>query len=166
MKEIPRKRITVTSSLMNYPIISWEAWGGGVMRRDALLCPQLFTKVFEQIFKGAVSLDFLLQIFSWIIFPQSPENKIWVISNIFQNLAVIFGSQGAPTVSTTLAANLPLVSFTPVANLPLVPMTATVNFVTGTAGVVDTGGNRCQWTAYTFKWFGRKKFIFMLTLYP
>jgi hypothetical protein len=116
-------------------------------------------KFFGQIFKGTVSQDFLLQIFSWIIFPQAPKNKILVISNFFQHLALIFGSQDAPPVSTTLAANLPLVSTTPVANLPLVSMTAAVNFVTGTAGVIDTGSNRCQWTAYTFKWFWRKKFI-------
>ncbi len=36
-------------------------------------------------FKGTVSRDFLLQVFSWITFPQAPENNIRVISNFFEN---------------------------------------------------------------------------------
>jgi hypothetical protein len=36
--------------------------------------------------------------------------------------------------------NLPRVSTTPVANLPLLSTTPAVNFATGTASVVDTGG--------------------------
>ncbi len=51
-----------------------------------------------------------------MIFPQAPGNKIRVISNFFgRKFADIFASQGAPTVSTTPAAN----------------------FATGTASVVD-----------------------------
>jgi hypothetical protein len=37
-------------------------------------------------FKGTVSRDFLLQVFSWIIFPLVPENNIRVISNFVENL--------------------------------------------------------------------------------
>ncbi len=33
-----------------------------------------------------MSRDFLLQVFSWIIFRQTPENNILVISNFFKNL--------------------------------------------------------------------------------
>ncbi len=39
----------------------------------------------KQVNKGTVSRDFLLQVFSWIIFPQAPDNKIRVISNFSEN---------------------------------------------------------------------------------
>jgi hypothetical protein len=35
--------------------------------------------------KGTVSWDFLLQVFSCIIFPQAPKNNIRIISNFFEN---------------------------------------------------------------------------------
>ncbi len=101
-------------------------------------------KFFGQIFKGTVSQNFSLQGFFGIHLPPS----LW-------KFAEIFTSQGAPPVSTT-----------PVANLPLVSMTAAVNFVTGTAGVIDTGSNWCQWTAYTFQWFWRKKFFCYVNSLP
>jgi hypothetical protein len=47
----------------------------------------------------------------------------------FRKFAEIFASKGAPSVSTTLVANLPAVSATPAAN-----------FATSIASVVDTGG--------------------------
>ncbi len=34
---------------------------------------------------GRVPRDFLLQVFSWIIFPQAPEHNIRAISNFFEN---------------------------------------------------------------------------------
>ncbi len=37
------------------------------------------------LFKGTVSRDFLLQVFSWITFPQAPDNNIRIISNFFEN---------------------------------------------------------------------------------
>ncbi len=36
-------------------------------------------------FKGTVSRDFLLQVFSWITFPQAPDKNIRIISNFFEN---------------------------------------------------------------------------------
>ncbi len=35
--------------------------------------------------KGTVSRDFLLQVFSWITFPQAPDYNIRIISNFFEN---------------------------------------------------------------------------------
>ncbi len=72
-------------------------------------------------FKGTVSLNFCFTFFSWITFPEAPENNIRVISNFLRKFAEIFASQGAPPVSTTPVANLPpipLVLLTPVANWP------------------------------------------------
>ena len=45
-------------------------------------------------------------------FPPAPEYPIRTVSNFFQKIAKIFASQGAPPVSTTLAAKLPSVSTT------------------------------------------------------
>ncbi len=36
-------------------------------------------------FKGTVSRDFLLQVFSWITFPQAPDNNIRIFSNFYEN---------------------------------------------------------------------------------
>ena len=91
--------------------------------------------------KGIVSRDFLLQVFSWFIFPQDPENNIRVIQNFFENsqrysqvnvhhryqrhrwqifppfsLALMIPVAILPPVSTIPAANLPPVSTTSVAN--------------------------------------------------
>ncbi len=88
--------------------------------------------------KGTVSRDFLLQVFfSWITFPQAPDNNIRIISNFFENsrryLRCTTGVNDTggklPPVSRTLAANLPPVSRTPAAN-----------FATSSPCVVDTGG--------------------------
>ncbi len=44
------------------------------------------SKTFDSILKVTVSRDFLLKVFfSWITFPQAPDNHIWIISNIFEN---------------------------------------------------------------------------------
>ncbi len=53
----------------------------------------------------------------------------------------IFARASAPPVAMTPVANLPSVSTSLVENLPPVSMTPTVNFATGTAGVVNTGVN-------------------------
>ncbi len=53
---------------------------------------------------------FRFRFFSWIIYPQAPENNIRVISNFCRKFAEIFTSKCAPLVSTTKAANLPPVS--------------------------------------------------------
>ncbi len=45
-----------------------------------------FSQTASFIIKGTVSRDFLLQVFSWITFPQAPENNIRVISNFSENL--------------------------------------------------------------------------------
>ncbi len=37
------------------------------------------------LLKGTVSRDFLLPVFSWITFPQAPENNFRIISNFFEN---------------------------------------------------------------------------------
>ncbi len=54
---------------------------------------------------------FRFRFFSWIIYPQAPENNIRVISNFCRKFQEIFTSKGAPLVSTTKAANLPPVSW-------------------------------------------------------
>jgi hypothetical protein len=50
----------------------------------------------------------------------SPKPLVTALGSfqIFQKVAEIIASQGAPPVSTTQAANLPPVSMTPMANLP------------------------------------------------
>ncbi len=45
--------------------------------------------------------DFLFRFFSWIIFPQSPENIFRVFSKFFEHSQRYFASQGTPTVSMT-----------------------------------------------------------------
>jgi hypothetical protein len=90
-----------------------------------------------------VSSDFLLQVFSRIIFPQAPENNIRAfqiyefasqvhhryndtdgkfatgVNDIGSKFAagVNYTGGNLPPVSTTPAVNLPLVSTTPVANI-------------------------------------------------
>jgi hypothetical protein len=71
----------------------------------------------KHTFKGTVSRDFLLQVFSWTIFPQAQEIALGSF-HIFFKLAEIFACKSAPLVSTIPAKNIS----------------------TGTAGVVDTGG--------------------------
>ncbi len=53
--------------------------------------------------------------FSWIIFPQAPENKIKVIPIFFEKIAEIFASQKASPIS--MSPNLPPVSTIPVASV-------------------------------------------------
>ncbi len=78
--------------------------------------PRLFSM--ENTFKRRVSRDFLFQVFPWIIFPQTPENNLRVISNFLQNFfEEIFTNQGAPPESLTPVANFPPVSMTPAVNL-------------------------------------------------
>ncbi len=68
--------------------------------------------------KGTVSRDFLLLVFFINKFPPAPEYPIRTVSIFLQKFVEIFASQGAPQVSTTMAAN----------------------FSTSFASVVDTGG--------------------------
>ena len=75
----------------------------------------------SSVWNGRKSINLLKgqchEIFSWITFPQAPENNIRIISIFFWKFAEIFASQGAPPVSTSPAANLPpvpLVLLTPV----------------------------------------------------
>ncbi len=93
--------------------------------------------------KGQCHKIFCFRFFSWITFPQAPENNIKVISNFFKNS---LANQGAPPVS----------------------MTPVANFDTSSAFVVDTGGK--QWEQYqaadTLKWTWMQKFIYMLTVLP
>ncbi len=86
-------------------------------------------KMLLQDSKGTVSQDFCFRFFSWINFPQAPENNIRVILNFFQKFAEIFASQGAPLplVLLTPVANLSQVSTIPAANLPPVSMTLVAN---------------------------------------
>ncbi len=71
-------------------------------------------------------------------FPPSP--RVFHIDRFefFRKFAEIFGSLGAPQVSTTPVANFPPVSATPVAN-----------FSTIFASVVDTGGKFATGVNYT-----------------
>jgi hypothetical protein len=100
-------------------------------------------KTWSQKSRGTVPLGqcqeiFCFRFFSWIIFPQAPENNFRVISNFFQKFVEIFASKGASSpVSTKPVANLPLVSKTPAENLP--PVSTTL-FASDTAGVFDTCG--------------------------
>ncbi len=41
--------------------------------------------VFRHLLKGTVSRDFFFWFFSWISFPQAPENTIRPVSNFFEN---------------------------------------------------------------------------------
>ncbi len=114
-------------------------------------------KVHLVLLKGTVSWVFCFRFFSWIIFPQVPENNTRSF-RFFRKFPEIFASQGAPPVSMTLAANfatssagvvdtggkLTLVSTTPAANLAPVPMTPV-----GTMGTISDWGT----------W--RKKFIYI-----
>jgi hypothetical protein len=43
-------------------------------------------KCISFLIKGTVSRDFCFRFFSWIIFPQAPENNIRVISNFFSKI--------------------------------------------------------------------------------
>ncbi len=83
---------------------------------------------------------FCFRLFSWIIFPQAPENNIRVISNVFENLQRY--SQGklcAPknchccTVNDTGSKFAACVYYTYTKD-------ANGKFSTRTAGFVDTGG--------------------------
>ncbi len=79
---------------------------------SAILCALMFC------FKGTVSQDFLIQFFSWIIFPQAPENNKRTISNFFFN-SQRYARQGKSPVLTTpqIFPPVPLVWLIPVANL-------------------------------------------------
>jgi hypothetical protein len=85
-----------------------------------------------------VSRDFLIQVFSRIIFPQAPENNMRVFLNFFEN-SQKYRSQGAPPVSTTLGANFRPVLTTQGANLLPVSMTPCGKFA---AGVNNSGGKK------------------------
>ncbi len=95
----------------------------------------------NQNWKGQCHKIFCIRVFSWIIFPQAPENNTRVIS-IFRKFAKIFASQGAPQISMTMAAKLPLVSMTPPENFLLV---STTNFAT---------------TFHRYCWYQRQTFLF------
>jgi hypothetical protein len=49
-----------------------------------LVRPKSQTSCFRMSFKGTVSRDFSLQVFSWIISPKTPENNIRIIQNFFK----------------------------------------------------------------------------------
>jgi hypothetical protein len=51
-------------------------WGGGIEKKGDW---------WNRFLKLTVSRDFLLQIFTWIILPQPPENNTRVTSNLFEN---------------------------------------------------------------------------------
>jgi hypothetical protein len=70
----------------------------------------------------------LLLVFFMNQFPPRPRAFHLDRFEFFRKFAEIFGSQGAPPVSTT-----------PVANLPPVPAIPVANFSTIFASVVDTG---------------------------
>ncbi len=125
-----------------------------------------FLKLQISYLNGQCHEIFCFRFFSWITFPQAPENNIRVILIFFENSRhrqrhqwqiwprwQIRGTRvkdtggKLPPVSTTLAANLPPVTTTPAAN-----------FATSSACVVDTGGklplvsttrwqicHRCHW---------------------
>ncbi len=92
-------------------------------------------------FNGTVSWDFLLQVFSWITFPQAPDNNIRIISNFFENSRRYSQVkvhhrcqqhwwqilQPVPLVLLTPVANLSPVSTIPVANLSPVSTTQVAN---------------------------------------
>ncbi len=60
--------------------------------------------------KGRCHEIFCFRFFSWITFPQAPDNNIRIISNFFEN------SRRYSQVKVHHVANLPPVSMTPVAN--------------------------------------------------
>ncbi len=105
-------------------------------------------------FKGTVSRDFLLQVFSWIIFGQVPENHIRVISNFFKNSRrysqvnvhhryqwhrwqICHRCHRYQQHRRQILPLVPLVLLIPVANLP--PL-STIPVANLPPGVDDTGG--------------------------
>ncbi len=110
--------------------------------------------------KGQCHEIFCFGFFSWIIFPQAPENNTRVILNIFVNLQRY--SQVKDTDDNFATSGVPLI---PVANLQIA---ARINDTGGKldTSVNDTGGN--QWEQYqntdNLKWTWRKNFFCMLTL--
>ncbi len=81
-----------------------------------LIGQYLSVKLHPLLLKGQCHEIFCFRFFSWITFPQAPENNSRVIYNFFWKFEEIFAGQGAPPVSTTPLANLPPVLMTPVAN--------------------------------------------------
>ncbi len=64
-------------------------------------------------------MSFLLQVFSWIIFPQAPESwqYQWRCFNFYRKFAEIFPAHGAPPVLLTLEANWKKLSSKKVLNI-------------------------------------------------
>ncbi len=87
------------------PLRCW-AWGSSrcspVWRTERWHCCTLHgqKKVLFKL-KGHYHKIFCFRFFSWIIFPQAPENNIRVISTFFWKFSKILASQGAPSVSMT-----------------------------------------------------------------
>jgi hypothetical protein len=89
-----------------------------------------------------VSQDFLLQVFSWIIFPQAPEHNIRVISVFLENSWRYSQVKVHHRYQRHHVANLPPVSTTLDANLPPVPLVSLIPV----AGINDTSGKK--WEQY------------------
>ncbi len=77
--------------------------------------------------KGQCHEIFSFRFFSWIIFPQAPENKIRVMSNFLRKSAEICICKTRCTTGIkTPVANSPQVSMTPAVNFPLVLLVSTI----------------------------------------
>ncbi len=63
--------------------------------------PRYLTRIALLRFKGTSSCDFLLQVFSCIIFTQAPENNIRVILNFFENCGDIRKSRCTTGINDT-----------------------------------------------------------------
>ncbi len=87
-----------------------------------------------------MSRDFLLQVFSWITFPQAPENSIRVISNFFENL------RRYSQVKVHHRCQRQLWQICRQCQWYRRQFATDINFATSSACVVDTGANchRCQ----------------------
>ncbi len=88
----------------------------------------------SSLLKGQCHKIFCFRFFSWITFPQAPDNNDRIISNFFRKFTVIFASQGANCHwyqqhrrqichwyqwhRRQILPPVPLVLLTPVANLP------------------------------------------------
>jgi hypothetical protein len=92
--------------------------------------------------KGTVSRDFLLMVFFMNQFPPSPRVFHLDCFKLFQKLAEIFASEGAPPISMTPVANLPPESTTPAANFSTIFANVVIVYTGGKFATVvnDTGG--------------------------
>ncbi len=84
--------------------------------------------------------DSVMRFFCFRFFHESSSKPLKITVGSFQDIR----KSRCTRYMNDTGGNLPPVSATPVANLPPVSVTPAVTLATGTAGVVDTGGQFCH----------------------